>query len=281
MEKTHFWSAQQDGDSYKLTAIAAPDEGIDGTSALTPKGAYTTFRTWHHNQVLRLTRHFDRLEETSRLAGFSITLNRPALKAALRTCLESLPGEVRMRITIDLSDHIGMLYLAIEKLHTPDQKFYAEGIDTLTAQMHRENPKAKLSNFLERASDAREHAGGTYQEIIMFDEAGNLLEGLSSNFYAVQADKLYTAEKGVLSGTTRDFVLKIAAEQNIETILQPVKRSSIAALDEAFITSTSRSILPVRSIDGAILRRQPAPGPLTTRLMKAYEEELTSQLETL
>ena len=105
-----------------------------------------------------------------------------------------------------------------------------------------------------------------------------MLEGLSSNFFAVKGDTFYTAEEGVLSGTTRDFILNLAEELNIPVVFQPVKVSEIAELDEAFISSTSRSILPVRTIDGIAMKKE-VPGPITKRLMEKFDEELASQIE--
>ena len=49
----------------------------------------------------------------------------------------------------------------------------------------------------------------------MYTPEGDLLEGLSSNFFGIIGDTVYTAEEGVLSGTTRDFILALAAELGI------------------------------------------------------------------
>lgn len=277
----NFWKAERTENGYELNAIACEGDTLDATTKLTPKGAYTTFRTYDHYGVLRLTRHFNRLEETSRLAGFEVSLDRAALKKVLVECIDSFGAkEQRVRITIDLSDNIGCLYIAVEKLHVPDEKYYLEGIDAGMAEMHRDNPKAKLSNFLDRAASVRAQVKGDYEEIIMFSPEGDMLEGLSSNFYGIMGGKLYTAEEGVLSGTTRDFVLSIARELGVDVVLRPVNLSQLGELEEAFITSTSRSILPIRTIDGKALL-QSAPGAVTRRLMDAFKREIDSQIELL
>ena len=277
MTETNFWKIE----NGKAVALDHGTVTIQETSAYTPVGAYTSFRTYDRFGVLRLTKHLDRLEETARLAGFEVKLDRPELKRILTELIEAAePEEKRLRVTIDLEKQQGAIYIAMEKLAVPAPELYQNGIVCLTTEAHRDNPKAKLSNFLRRAEDLRGQKSGSYDEILMFDADGYLLEGLSSNFYAVIGDTVYTAEEGVLSGTTRDFILKIAADLGIPVVFEPVNRADLGNLDESFISSTSRSILPIRTIDG-IPMKQPVPGPVTKRLMDRFAEELSEGIESL
>lgn len=277
---SNFWLAEWNGNEYLLKSLNEETKTISETSPFTPEGAYTTFRTYDRTRVLRLTKHLDRLEETSRLAGFEIRLERESLKKTIVQCMDDFgEGELRIRLTIDLTKQVGAIYIAMETLHVPDPDLYVTGIETATAEMHRNNPKAKLSNFLSRAASAKAQFERSYEEILMYDDKGDFLEGLSSNFYAVKDGKVYTAEEGVLSGTTRDFVLKIAKECGIEVVLNPVNLKDVPVLEEAFITSTSRSILPIRKINDQ--EDSPVPGPVTAKLMQRFAEELESQKESL
>lgn len=277
MSKVNFWVIK-DG---KALPLDYGTTDIQGTSRYTPIGAYTSFRTYDRFGVLRLTKHLDRLEETAGLAGFTIRLDRPLLKKILADLIAAAdPEEKRLRITIDLEKEPGTIYIAMEKLSVPAPDLYRNGITCLTTEAHRDNPKAKLSNFLSRAAGLREQKQEAYDEILMVDGNGDLLEGLSSNFYGVIGNTVYTAEEGVLSGTTRDFILHLAKDLEIPVVLEPVKAARIRDLDEAFISSTSRSILPIHTIDGIPVKQQ-VPGPVTTRLMAKFAEELQSGIESL
>ena len=279
---TNFWTIV----NGKIDTIELGTKTIAETSKCTPIGAYTTFRTYDSFGVLRLTKHLDRLEETARLAGHDIHLDRESLKDTLTALVAGTPNsstpnpERKIRVTIDLERHIGRIYIAMEPLETPAPEKYREGIICRTAEAHRENPKAKLSNFLSRAEGIRGKEKEAFDEILMVSGNGDLLEGLSSNFFGIIGDTVYTAEEGVLSGTTRDFILHLASELKIPVEFKPVKAAEIEKLDEAFISSTSRSILPIRSIDGIELK-QSVPGPVTKRLMEKFEEELASGIEKL
>ena len=114
----------------------------------------------------------------------------------------------------------------------------------------------------------------------MVSPNGDLLEGLSSNFFGIKGDTVYTAEEGVLSGTTRDFILHLASDLEIPVLFKPIKNDEIADLDEAFISSTSRAILPVRSIDGIPMKKT-ITGPVTKKLIDKFDQELISGIESL
>lgn len=274
---TNFWTII----NGKIDTIELGTRTIAETEKCTPIGAYTSFRTYDSFGVLRLTKHLDRLEETARLAGYEIELDRDDLKSTLTALLAvSTPGEKRIRVTIDLERNIGRIYIAMEPLKVPAPEKYENGIECRTAEAHRDNPRAKLSNFLARAQDIRSQEQEAFDEILMYTPEGDLLEGLSSNFFGIVGDTVYTAEEGVLSGTTRDFILFIAANLGIPVKFEPVKKDEIANLDEAFISSTSRSILPVRAIDGVSMRKE-VPGPVTKRLMEKFREELAGGIERL
>ncbi len=284
MSETNFW--QSDTNFWKLengriVTLEYGTKTIAETSAYTPIGAYTSFRTYNSFGVLRLTKHLDRLEETARLAGFEIKLDRKSLVESLIALLAvSRTEEKRIRITIDLEKKVGEIYIAMEPLKVSAPEKYAQGIVCKTAEAHRDNPKAKLSNFLSRADNIRSQEQGEFDEILMYTADGDLLEGLSSNFYGIIGDTIFTAEEGVLSGTTRDFVLKIAEKLQIPVQLQPVNLHDLDQLDEAFITSTSRGVLPIRSIDGISMKKA-VPGPVTKKLSDEFKAELESGIESL
>ena len=88
------------------------------------------------------------------------------------------------------------------------------------------------------------------EEALLLSEDGVILEGLSSNFFAVLDGALRTAEERVLPGITRALVLD-AAQPITPVVRRAVGRDELRRVQEAFITSASRGILPVVRIDGA------------------------------
>lgn len=253
---------------------------LDESSKMLPGGGYTTFRTFHSNRIMRFESHIARLEETARLAGKPVILPAAAVRAALHTVVAFFPShEKRIRITLDLEQEVGSLYIAVEELSVPAAADYANGVRTVTRQAHRENPKAKLTNFINTAGSIRKDLPQGINEALMVAD-GSILEGLTSNFFAIIDGRLWTAEEGVLSGLTRALVLEEAAAAGLVVHLNPVPIASLPLVQEAFITSASRAVLPVIQIDDLVIGSG-QPGPVTLDLMARYQARIEAETEAI
>jgi branched-chain amino acid aminotransferase len=256
-------------------------QSIDEISTLIPGGAYTTFRTFNHNQVLSFSKHLNRLEESAQLAQKPVRIDRLYLRQNLRTAIDEVSnGELRVRITLELEEHPGDIYIAIEPLLIPTQEAYRNGVKVITHHMQRQNPKAKLTRHLLEANQIRNQLPGDINEVLAIAEDGCILEGLSSNFFAVKSGELWTAEDRVIRGTVRSIVLEEAEREGIPIRNNCIGFNEIEVIDEAFITSTSRSILPIAEIDGIKIDAK-APGAVTVQLMDRFQRHLKENLESI
>jgi branched-chain amino acid aminotransferase len=77
-------------------------------------------------------------------------------------------------------------------------------------------------------------------------------------------------EQGVLAGISRDTVIDLARESGLSVVERDIDLYDAYTADEAFLTSTSLCICPVRSVNGAVIGHGTVPGPLTRRLTEAY-----------
>jgi len=242
-----------------------------------PDGVYTITRTFKRDRVLMLGEHLDRLEESARLEGIPLTLDRAALRAALRTLIDrSGNAESRFRITVPRQqpDH---LYLSVESFTPLAPEVYQQGVRVITTRIARHNPTAKTTAWMSERKAAPLPPG--VHEAILVSPEGELLEGTSSNFYAVIDGALHTAGEGVLGGIVRRALLQLAPEI-LPVVFQPARIDALWTLEEAFITSASRGVLPVVIIDGQIIGNG-RPGVQTMWLREAYEEWAASHLEPL
>jgi branched-chain amino acid aminotransferase len=189
------------------------------------------------------------------------------------------PPDFRIRLTLDLQEHPGNLYFALQPLAAPAQTAYQKGVSVITHAMQRSLPKAKLTRFIERSGALRQAMPPDVNETILLDQDGFLLEGMSSNFFAVLDGEIWTAEEGVLSGITRSLVLEGVGHLGLALHLQPVHLRDLLHLQEAFITSSSRAVLPISRIDASPLAS--APGPITQKLMQAYSEAVEANLQEI
>ena len=171
------------------------------------------------------------------------------------------------------------LFVAIEPFTPLDPGLYEQGVACVTLDMRRENPRAKDTRFIatSRAAYARLPPG--IEEGLLVAEDGTLLEGLSSNFFALVKGALRTEQARVLEGVTRSLALEAAAPiVAIERV--GVRRDELPLVEEAFITSVSRELLPVVRIDERPVGSQRV-GPVTRRLLQAFAALVAREREVL
>jgi branched-subunit amino acid aminotransferase/4-amino-4-deoxychorismate lyase len=260
--------------------LAIGHGSLDQVSQALPEGVYTTFRTYPGERVLHLVDHLERLTASARREGHALALDHRRARTALaQTLLQVGYPLARVRFTLTY-DPPGDLYISLEPFVPLPERAYQEGVAVVTAppELRRINPEAKATRFIAPGAKARaEHRDNN--EVLLVSEAGEILEGSSSNFFGVLHTSIYTAERGVLAGVTRAMVLRLAATM-APVVRQAVRLQDIPALTEAFITSVSRAVLPVTYIDGSAVGAG-VPGPLTRRLMEAFEAELDRELERI
>lgn len=90
-----------------------------------------------------------------------------------------------------------------------------------------------------------------YSEGIALDDRGYVSEGSGENLFVVNNGKLITPPLGasILPGITRDSVIQIAKELNIEVQETTIQRAALYLADELFFTGTAAEITPIRSVD--------------------------------
>ncbi len=112
------------------------------------------------------------------------------------------------------------------------------------------------------------------QEVLMLDADGQINEGCTSNVFMVQRGVLITPpdEANILFGITRKLICEVAEEVQVPVEFRPIAPEELLKADEVFISSSTREVMPVRSVDGVLI--QGAPGPLTMRLGSGYKKKI-------
>jgi branched-chain amino acid aminotransferase len=118
-------------------------------------------------------------------------------------------------------------------------------------------------NVLALAHAAERGAG----EALFANTRGDLCEGTGSNVFVVMDGRVITPtlSSGCLAGVTRALVLEWTDAEEADL---PV--AALATAEEAFLTSTTRDVQPIRVVDGTPLPA--APGPVTAAIMAEFSE---------
>jgi branched-chain amino acid aminotransferase len=264
------------------TFEVAPDGKLQALpgNAQAPEGAYTTFRTYGGSRVLRPEQHLARLWESADLQGLAADLDAARFERGVgRAIATAALAESRLRVTYAPP----RLLVSVWPFEPLPAQLYETGARCLSLPARRVNPHAKDTRFLAEAAAAYAALPAGVHEGLMFDATdGALLEGLSSNFFAVLDGQLRTENERVLRGVTRGVVLELAAGL-LPVRLEPVRRGQLARLDEAFLTSVSRGVLAVASVDGRPVGGG-RPGPVALALaerLRATVEREARQLQSM
>ena len=157
-------------------------------------------------------------------------------------------------------------------------QLFVDGIDAVLASRPRIapaalSPNAKTNNYLNMMLAQREvHADAPGAWALMPDCNGNVAEGPGSNVFIVVDGELHTpTTEFVLAGVSRQVVLELAVAAGLPVVERDIAPAELGAATEAFFTSTSLCICPVRAFAGAALPGG-VPGPVTRQLSDAFCE---------
>lgn len=150
------------------------------------------------------------------------------------------------------------------------ETYFSEGVRLLSYPYQREIPRAKSINYLKGISVLAELKAANAIEALYHD--GQFLrETVRANFFLVTPDhKLVTPKEKILLGITRKMVLQ-AAESIIEVEEREVAFAEIQNAREAFLSSSTRGVMPVVKVDDQIIG-DGRPGPVTQKLMGAFKQ---------
>ncbi len=152
-----------------------------------------------------------------------------------------------------------------------------QGVDVMVSSWRRIAPDtlAAMSksggNYVSSQFISMEARDMGFAEAIALDVNGLVSEGSGENVFAVYRGVLYTPPMGssILLGVTRDCILTLARDLQIEVREQSFPREMLYVADEIFMTGTAVEISPVRSVD-KIQIGDGRPGPVTKRLQDEF-----------
>jgi branched-chain amino acid aminotransferase len=114
----------------------------------------------------------------------------------------------------------------------------------------------------------RAHEQG-FDEVVLLNERGEVAECTSANIFIVKGDRVQTPplSSGCLPGVTRALLLEEIKVAGLTMEEKTLLTSELESADEIFITSTTRDLMPVASVEGLEIRGGRA---VRDRLQKAF-----------
>lgn len=116
----------------------------------------------------------------------------------------------------------------------------------------------------------REAISCGYDEALLLDTHGYVTEGSGQNVFIIRKGIVKTVPlASVLEGITRDSVIEIARNENLEVREENFTRDELYIADEVFLTGTASEITPIRVVDERVIGKG-RPGPVTKKLQNSF-----------
>ena len=265
--------------SKETASISVMDRGF-----LFADGVYEVIPVYS-GQMFRLAEHLDRLQRSLD----AIRLDSPFQKDEWDSILQQLVAKngggnqaIYLQVTRGIEgirDHrfpekvkptVFAMSSPITK-PTDDNLDKVQGIKTITTKDIRwDRCDIKSISLLPNILLRQQALDAGAQEALLIKNA-YLTEGAASNCFIVKNGAILTPPKNelILGGITRDLIIELARENNIECKEVPVSEEMLNTADEIWISSSTKEIVPVIELNNKIVGGG-KPGPVWRKMAQYY-----------
>lgn len=236
-------------------------------------GIFDFFRTVNY-QALFLEHYLDRFITSAEKTYLPLPYSREQLRQIIQDLIEKNnleQGGIRMVLSGGVSENHfspaeGKLFMFAENLSFPSPEKYAEGIKLLTLEYVRPIADIKTTNYTLPVWHSV-HWKKLGAEDVLYHWNGWVSESSRSNFFIVKDGVLHTPDQHILMGITRKHILQVADQ----VVIRPISLEEVWDADEAFISSTTKVLLPVTQLDDRPVGSGKV-GPVTMGILERFRE---------
>ncbi len=252
------------------------------------EGVYETLRTYNGRPFL-YDRHLRRLRRSAGMMALPVPFTDEELAARIRdTVAASGLGGAEAYIRVLVTRGVGELTydltatptpstVIIVKPHVdPPPDVYTRGVRVIIVSMIRNHPASvdpmiKSNNLMNSALAMQEALRHGAFEGVMRNYRGELSECTTANLFVVKGGVACTPplDAGLLPGITREFLFAVGKDIGVGVRDQVLRDEDLFGADEAFLTSTTREVVPIVEVDDRRIGSG-EPGPVTVALLAGF-----------
>ena len=241
--------------------------------------------------IFRLQEHTERLFRSAHIMNMSMPFDRDVINEATQQAvkennLESayirpmcFYGSEGMGLRADnLKTHVIIAawewgaYLGTDGLE--------KGIRIRTSSFSRHHVNVTMcrakanGHYINSMMALQEALNDGYDEALLLDTNGYVMEGSGENIFIVRDGVIYTPDlASALDGITRKTIMSMAKDLGIEVQEKRITRDEVYIADEAFFTGTAAEVTPIRELDNRAIGNG-ARGPITEKLQTLYFDQV-------
>lgn len=262
---------------------------------------YEVFRTYE-GVPLFWEEHFERMENSARLIHMPITQSRDELMAEIRRAVSeagggpSSDGSGEVYVRWHLSRGVGPVDLypdpelktsfmvMVKPVPVWKQEHREVGMRLAVTEVRRNStdalsPNIKSGNYLNNILGLAEAVERGADDCLMLNAAGLVTEASNSNVFFVTDGLVQTPadSAGNLRGITGVALRELGQQGGWPIVEAELTVDDLARVDEAFVTSATREVMPVAAIklpSGEWRELPPGGGPMTRQIAQAYKDRI-------
>ncbi|MDH3673355.1 MAG: branched-chain amino acid transaminase [Gammaproteobacteria bacterium] len=249
------------------------------------------YKTDRGPAIFRMSEHTDRLFRSAHILGMKIPFEKEAINTAMRDAVSenNLDSAYIRPICFYGSEGMGLradnlrVHVVVAAWHWGaylGEENMEKGIRIRTSSFTRHHINAAMcrakatGHYFNSIMAFHEAQSCGYDEALLLDAQGYVMEGSGENIFIVRDGDIYTPNlSSALDGITRDTIFQLAAEIGNPVTEKQITRDEIYIADEAFFTGTAAEVTPIRELDGRTIgagRR----GPITEKLQSLYFDQV-------
>lgn len=240
-------------------------------------GVFDYLRTY--NKVpFHLERHLSRFIASAQSIGLFVPKTVLELEAIITVMISKVPADelsIKLIVTGGMSEdqltfeNAPTLAIAVYPFSPLVTKAeYERGFSLMTTKHQRIFPESKTLVYLPAILALQEAKKLGFDDALYINASNHLLESTTSNLFAFKGDKLYSPNREILLGITREVILTIG-KKHFEICEEPLSYNELDSIDEIFLTSSNKEIVPVIAVDKHPIGTG-KPGEKTKFLMKEF-----------
>jgi branched-chain amino acid aminotransferase len=251
--------------------------GLNDLGLVRGYGVFEVLRTYG-DRPFGLRAHLDRLAYSAAQIELALPAPLPEIEAiVMETLTRNAARDVTIRIIVTggasssflMPEDRPTLLVMLAPVKPYAAQMYADGAALITVDAARFMPTVKSLNYIPAIMGQRKARAAGAIEALYCDAAGVITECTTSNFFIFKGDQLITPAQDVLPGVTRAAALEVAGDL-FAIVTRPIQRDELAEADEAFITSTTKEIMPIVRVDAQSIGAG-RPGARTQRLRQSFQ----------
>lgn len=248
-------------------------------------------------RLFRFAEHMARLDRSLSKLRIANPHGREEWLERCRTLVKALADQtgaedqvVYMQVTrgVAVRDHVmptdivPTVFMMVNPMKPPSAEVRQRGVSCVTARDFRwERGDIKSTSLLGNVLARQISADHGAVETIMFRD-GHLTEAAASNVWIVHEGAVLGAPKSehVLEGIRYELIRELCEEEGIAFNLRPISEAEVMAADEIMLSSATKEVLPVTTLDGEAVGHgalRGKPGPVYAKLHEAYVRAKATQ----